>query len=325
MRIISGLILACVALPALAQPAARPTGALTLAEARDLDGDLIREAYDKMVDMPGTGPYPAIKEVAATLSDHVVYRPADLAALGNRKMGVMIWGNGGCRNNGASARTHLLEIASYGYLVIAPGGNYTGTGAVAPPPLAPGAKQPKTTVDQVVQGLDWALAENRRKGSPYQGRIDEKAIAVAGHSCGGLQALKISEDPRIATTIVHNSGIFANNPRPVEGLYIDKGQLKKLHAPILYIMGGPTDVAYPNGTDDFRRIDTVPAVLVDMNTGHGGTFRTLLGGRAAQISVDWLEWQLRGDKSAGRSFTGPVCRLCVTGDLRVEKKGIDPE
>jgi len=177
MRIIPGLILACVALPALAQPAARPTGALTLAEARDLDGDLIREAYDKMVDMPGTGPYPAIKEVAATLSDHVVYRPADLAALGGRKLGVMIWGNGGCRNNGASARTHLLEIASYGYLVIAPGGNYTGTGAVAPPPLAPGQPPPAPVIGIVdvpeIQRVSTAFTQVRDAIEQRRARLNE--------------------------------------------------------------------------------------------------------------------------------------------------------
>ena len=72
-------------------------------------------------DTPGTGRFPAIKEEVASLAGHVVYRPKDLAALGAVKLGVVAWGNGGCSDDGASSRFHLLEIASHGYLVIASG------------------------------------------------------------------------------------------------------------------------------------------------------------------------------------------------------------
>ena len=41
--------------------------------------------------------------------------PKDLAALGAEKLGVVAWGNGGCSEDGASSRLHLLEIASHGY------------------------------------------------------------------------------------------------------------------------------------------------------------------------------------------------------------------
>src|SRR4051812_4177653 len=70
-------------------------------------------------DMPGTGRFPAMKEEITSLPGHVVYRPKDLAALGAIKLGVVAWGNGGCSDDGASSRLHLLEIASHGYLVIA--------------------------------------------------------------------------------------------------------------------------------------------------------------------------------------------------------------
>src|SRR5690606_9529574 len=43
-------------------------------------------------DERGSGRYPALKEEIASLPDHVVYRPADLAALGNQKLGVVAWG-----------------------------------------------------------------------------------------------------------------------------------------------------------------------------------------------------------------------------------------
>ena len=85
-------------------------------------------------DTPGSGRFAAMKEEVASLPRHVVYRPKDLAALGQTKLGVVAWGNGGCSDDAASSRFHLLEIASHGYLVIASGRILSGPGA---PPREP--------------------------------------------------------------------------------------------------------------------------------------------------------------------------------------------
>lgn len=285
-----------------------------------------RAAVDKLPDTPGTGPYPAIKQVDPTLADHVVYRPADLSRLGGKKLGVLIWGNGGCSDDGASARFHLAEIASHGYLVIAPGKILSGPGAATRPPRPTEGNVATrlavaTTWQQVVQGLDWALAENGRAGSPYKGLIDPAQVAVAGHSCGGLQAIQAGADKRIRTVIVHNSGIFTEGTNPIRGMTVDKSLLKTLHTPTLYVMGGKGDVAWPNGTDDFAKIDQVPIMLVDGDVGHGGTFREPNGGEVAKFTVDWLEWQLRGDARAARTFTGADCGLCTSPKWKLERKG----
>src|SRR5689334_23312145 len=66
------------------------------------------EANNKLPDPPGTGNFAAMKEEVAALPKHVVYRPANLAALGAQKLGVVAWGNGGCSPDGASSRFHLL-------------------------------------------------------------------------------------------------------------------------------------------------------------------------------------------------------------------------
>ena len=68
---------------------------------------------NKLPDSPSTGRFAAMKEEVASLPRHVVYRPKDLDALGTSKLGVMAWGNGGCSDDGASSRFHLLEIASH--------------------------------------------------------------------------------------------------------------------------------------------------------------------------------------------------------------------
>lgn len=283
------------------------------------------QAYEAMPDTAGTGAYPAIKRTDPALPDHVLYQPADLATLGAKKLGVLVWGNGACSDDGASVRLHLAEIASHGYLVIAAGRVLTGPGAPPRPqnPPPPGPLGIRTTTAQVAAGIDWALAENARRGSPFFGRIDPRLVAVSGHSCGGLQALEIAADPRVHAVIVHNSGVFKDGTNPIRGITIDKAALRRLHTPILYIMGGPSDIAWANGNDDFERIDTVPAMLASLDVGHGGTFQEANGGRVTPVDVAWLEWQLRGDKAAGGWFQGADCRLCIDPAWTLRKKRID--
>jgi hypothetical protein len=265
-------------------------------------------------DERGTGLFPAIKEEVASLPDHVVYRPADLGTLGNQKLGVLAWGNGGCVDDGASARFHLLEIASHGYLVIATGRIYSGPGAHTPPQrpaTAPGQFPPQATqASQMTQAVDWALAENARTGSPLFGRIDARQIAYSGWSCGGMQALQLARDPRARTLIIHNSGIPDPFPPAMPKMDLDKRTLLTLHTPILYILGGETDVAYRIGMEDFRLISHVPAAVANLAVGHGGTFEHPNGGEAAAVAVRWLNWQLRGDAGAAKHFVGEACGLC---------------
>src|SRR5690606_20504221 len=115
------------------------TAALAQPTAPDSDMAAVFAAQNRIPDTPGSGPYPALMEVDPALPDHVVYRPADLSALGAGQLGLFVWGNGGCADDGASSRLHLSEIASHGYLVIAPGKWRNGPNAKEPPapPRAP--------------------------------------------------------------------------------------------------------------------------------------------------------------------------------------------
>jgi dienelactone hydrolase len=276
------------------------------------------EAYNRKPDTAGTGRYAALKEVVPALPDHVVYRPGDLSKLGNTKLGVVAWGNGGCSPDGASSRLHLAELASHGYLVIASGRILSGPGAPAN-----AAQTPRTTADSLTKALDWALAENTRRESPYFGRIDPQQIAVSGWSCGGLQALQIAAEPRVRAVVIHNSGVF-NQGNSVSGIAITKDDLRKLHTPVIYILGGTTDIAYANGMDDFNRIDHVPVMVADLKAaGHGGTFTEDNGGAAASVAVSWLNWQLRGDREAAKRFVGTACELCGDARWSVGRKKMD--
>jgi hypothetical protein len=179
---------------------------------------------------------------------------------------------------------------------------------------------PATTAEDVLAGLDWALAENERAGSELAGRIATDKVAVAGHSCGGLQAIELADDPRIDTVMVHNSGIFNSGVSSIPTVRATKDMLEDFHQPVIYILGGPDDIAYANGADDYARIDHVPIVMANLPVGHGGTFGEPMGGAVAHVSVDWLEWQLRGDTVAARTFLGENCRLCTGTDWSIEKK-----
>lgn len=276
-------------------------------------------------DTPGTGQYPALKEIDPGLPDQVVYRPADLAAIETAGLGIYAFGNGGCSDDAASSRLHLLEVASHGYLVIAPGGIYSGPGSTERPDQAdvdPVTDQP-TRPEQLTAAIDWALAENERADSPYFGLIDPDAIAVSGFSCGGIQALVVAADPRIDTAVIMNSGLFVEDPTEMAGMVVNKSLLNDLHYPTLYVLGGPTDIAYENGMDDFAQINHVPVAVANIDRGHGGTYSDPNGGAAARLVVDWLDWQLRSDQIAGSRFAGPDCGLCNDSEWSYQTSGFE--
>ena len=303
------------------QPAPRQPDPAALARQAELN---------KRPDTPGTGRFPAMKEEVSSLPRHVVYRPKDLAGLGTTKLGVVAWGNGGCSDDGASSRFHLLEIASHGYLVIASGSILSGPGAPPrePRPAAPQGQPaaqgqlppPRTQVKDLTDAIDWALAENTRAGSPYFGRVDPAQIAYSGWSCGGVQALQVAKDPRVKTLVIHNSGILNNGPTNMTGISVGKDVLQTLHTPVIYIEGGPTDIAYENGMDDFTRITHVPAAMANLPVGHGGTFNEPNGGAAASVAVSWLNWQLRGDAQSAKRFVGEDCGLCKDAQWSLQRK-----
>jgi dienelactone hydrolase len=282
----------------------------------------------------GSGSYLAIMETDPGLPTHTLYRPADLGSAG--RLPIVAWGNGACFNIGNSFRWFLSDIASYGYLVIAVGP--IGTTPQFPPeslaPIPPvaatvtaqGAMKlppPATHTSQLIDAINWAVAANERSDSPFYHRLDTHNIAVMGQSCGGVQAIEASADPRVRTTMVWNSGLFSQPTAMAGGKTLSKEDLKLLHGPTAYISGDAEDIAFANANDDFDHIAKLPLLRAyGRGITHGGTYNNRNGGEFAGIAVAWLNWQLKGDARAGKLFVGADCGLCVNPHWVVRSKNL---
>lgn len=272
-----------------------------------------QDVPSRVVEDGGTGDYPAIMYTDSSLNTHTIFRPADLSVFGNEnKLPIIAWGNGACANSPWEHVNFLSEVASHGFLTI----------AIGPMPKEGEQGHGRSTSSQLVDAIDWAIAQNSNKESEFYGKIDISKISVSGMSCGGLQTLEVAPDPRITTAVVCNSGIIGGGGGMPGMPSLTKDHLEKLHSPTLYLLGGESDIAYNNGMDDFNRINHVPVFVANMDVGHGGTYRQPHGGEFAIVAIAWYKWQLKGDEKAGQMFTGNPSQLSQSDTWKVDKKNL---
>jgi dienelactone hydrolase len=313
--------------PTMQTAAAAPPAVAQLAPAgptRDAQGNIVLPPGQDMSKLtsaapeppgPGTqlGPYAQVTIAEAEgLPTHTVYYPEDLSAFpANGNLPVLIWGNGACRNEGRRFQGTLTKVASHGFLVVAVGLFEPKEGA------------PSTTGKQMIEGIDWAVKANTSVAA-LKGKIDTDRIAVMGQSCGGLMTIEAAHDPRIDTIGVINSGVYNAGPNTGRSITTaTKETLKTVHSPALYINGGEEDAAYPNSNDDVAKLNNVPVFYgVMKGAGHIATHRHKNGGRFAEVITAWLEYQLKGDAEAARTFVGPQCGLCTDPQWVVTKKSM---
>lgn len=329
MRVLLGLLLALCGANAWSQeaPAVDPNAPTDPA---------IVKAATLQADQGGTGPYKAIMTVDSSLHTHTIYRPVDLSSFGgDNLLPIVVWGNGACANIGNRFRYFLTEIASNGYFIAAIGpvesqwveGNVSTTppGEEPPEPVDPADRAPPSSWTQLIDAMDWATAENGREGSIYYGKLDPGKIAVMGQSCGGLQAIRASADPRTTVSGIWNSGTFPDDSDMVlAGAEATKASLKDLHAPVAFITGDESDMAYTNSNADFAVVDHVPVLRAyKKGLGHSRHYRAPGGGPFGEVAVAWLDWQLKGDEAARSWFVGDACKLCEDPDWFVDSKNLD--
>ena len=155
----------------------------------------------RVVEDGGTGAYNTIMYTDGTLLTHTIFRPKDLSVFGEKcKLPIIVWGNGACANSPSGHINFLSEVASHGFLVI----------AIGPMPLEGQSGGGKSTSSQMLDAINWAIAQNNDRTSVLFNKIDISKIAVSGMSCGGLQTIEVAPDPRVTTAVICNSGIIAD-------------------------------------------------------------------------------------------------------------------
>ena len=245
----------------------------------------------KVPDFGGSGRSKAVAVREPSLPDFVVYRPLNI----RRKLPVLIFCNGGCMDTSIGYENMLTDVASYGYMVV----------AVGEMQMFAQHENDRPTPSSVVQkALDWVSKQASDPASPYYDKIDAANIAAAGHSCGGAQVLANCGDPRLKTYIILNAGMGKMTMADASAK-----SLRNLHGPILYLVGGQTDVAWKNAQMDYKATKKVPVVLADnVNSGHGGTYEQPNGGANSRMVRAWLDWQLKGRDDNEKLF--------IEGDLK---------
>ncbi|KAL6234360.1 hypothetical protein BDW75DRAFT_241172 [Aspergillus navahoensis] len=234
----------------------------------------------------GNGPYDAAYSRDLTLRQHTIYMPRSPPA--NETLPVLIWGNGACSANGTLFGNLLTNIASYGFIVIA-SGSPNGFG--------------RTDVEMMRDALDWI---EDRAGSGRYRTVDAGRVAVAGQSCGGLEAYQMRDDPRVSYLGIFNSGFLDLGflggllGMPNE----DPETIKEVHLSVFYFLGGEEDIAYPNGMADYEALSGVPKWVGNYPVGHMGTYAQPDGGAFGVAAVNWLLWVLKEDTSQAAWFTG---------------------
>ena len=245
----------------------------------------------KVIDQGGSGPFSAIAATETSLGNYVIYRPKQLTAGQNpsTKLPVMVFANGGCMDTSFPFEHMLSDIASHGYLVIALGKMQN---SLDDRPLN------KASNSMISNAIDWISAQSVNPLSEFYLSANLEKIAIAGQSCGGAQLLATAADERITSYLMFNSGIGDMTMASA-----DVDSLHNLHAPVIYLVGGPTDIATDNAKLDYQRINHVPIVFANHKTaGHSGTFEQPFGGSFSKLAIKWLDWQLKDKQTNATLF-----------------------
>lgn len=261
---------------------------------------------------PGTaGPFKVVKtKKTGPNGKYTTFRPKELGQNGLQHP-VLIWGPGA----GAFPeiyQTLLNHVASHGFVIV----SYNTT------PQGP----------ELTKAVDWIIAESKRTGSIFNGKVDTNRIAMGGQSAGSLGTFKAAKDERLKTTVHINGGTFAPHT-----------QNQNLIRPALFVCGEtPTqgnnnmalvDLARPNCDVDFRDAK-VPVWYGAVNgSGHTTVIDNPLSTKKAAenplmkpylaATTAWLRWQIADDASLRSLFVGPSCGFCTdTKTWTVEQKDL---
>lgn len=284
--------------PASAEPAASPEPEAEVAE-ESAPG----ASFPAVTDFEQAGPFTGqILQNVGPDGFYTVYLPEGLPPEGVKNP-LVGWMSGGSTSH--ESYTLLPHLASHGFVVIAANS-------------VPGIGQEVQLGQQILRGLEWAIAENSREGSEFFEQLDVEHVASMGYSMGSLATFTIA-DESILTTTVHISG----------GNMIPE-RIELLKAPAAFICGIPgpptcglldatCDIAATNCNTDFESSST-PVFYANFDGGHLGILTPPLAGQISELVTAWLRYQLMEDTSLRARFVGDDCAYCSDSRWKVQQK-----
>ena len=179
--------------------------------------------------------------------------------------------------------------ARAGYVVASPA--FPGTVA------GPGADE--SDVPNQVIDLAFVITSVEDLGGPLAGAVDPTKVAVAGHSDGaetvaGLALDSCCVDPRVKASIVMAGAELALPGGHYPGTP---------HAPTLIVQGDADQMNPPAAAQQLFVDVTGPKWYVDLiGAGHEAPFTDPAPG-VAEVTTDFLDWQVKGMAAAGQRFS----------------------
>jgi len=111
---------------------------------------------------------------------------------------------------------------------------------------------------------------------------------------------------------VFNSGVQPARPESNEDA------VQKVHGPVLLINGAERDFLSPASLATFELINSVPVFYgARHDAGHTATVDHPGGGEFANVASNWLLWQFKNDKRAGK------CSPVTTATSHKHELGLD--
>jgi hypothetical protein len=249
------------------------------------------------------GPYATATGTVTNASGTAVYDlfyPRHYAALGF-KSPIMTWGNG-TGGTPADYSVFLLHLASYGFTIIASTLPNTGSG------------------NEIDAAARYLVAQDSVPASIFHGHLNVNEVAAAGLSQGATGAVRATtNDPALIKTVMTfsepNPVWAAPNPDcpTAADCTADPAALTR---PVFFISThGFWDsiIASPATERTFFRSTSVHAALgiIASSDGKAADHTSIKNPPAGNpggllgYATAWLEYQLRGNATAARAFTGP--------------------
>jgi pimeloyl-ACP methyl ester carboxylesterase len=239
-----------------------------------------------------------------------VFRPAHYDKLGF-KSPIVTWGNGTNATPGMYT-TLLSHFASYGFTVIATTLVDTGSGR------------------EIDAAARYLVAADATSGSVFAGHLDIHEVAAVGHSQGATGAVRVAtQDPRLITSVMTfslpNRKWSAPNPDcPVKADC--EANPNRLTQPVFFISThGPLDAIITSPANERTDFDSVRGRaalgIISVSGGRPADHSSIqdadVGGNPQGeigYATAWLEYTLRGNRTAAAAFSGRHAELVSNVD-----------